>query len=144
MVYRAEIQHHFRVSNLTTSELRKKTILFIEDEQELLTTVSNLLYDHGYEVIGVKKAEDALDELKKSIPDLLLVDIKLPGKDGFDFLEEVRRIKECNGVPFVFLTAFNDLKAMAYAKKQGAAEYITKPFEFEYLVTRIRDLAPPN
>ena len=123
--------------------MAKKTIVFLEDELELVTTVSLLLRDQGYDVVGVVNAEDALEFIEKSIPDLFLVDIKLPGIDGFDFFERVRKMESCHGVPFVFLTAYNNLKAMAMAKQDGAAEYITKPFDFEYLVTRIRDLVPP-
>ena len=121
----------------------KKKILFLEDEKELLTTVSMLLRDQGYQVIDAEKGEDALTLAAETTPDLILADIKLPGIDGFDFLKSVRQLKACEKVPFVFLTAFNDLKAMMNAKKQGASEYITKPFDVEYLVTRIKELVPP-
>ena len=123
--------------------MQKKTIVFLEDEPELLNTVSLILRDQGYHVLDAKKAEDALTIIQKSTPDLILADIKLPGIDGFDFFDRVRKMESCADVPFVFLTAYNNLKAMKSAKKQGAAEYITKPFDFEFLVTRIRDLLPP-
>ncbi len=122
---------------------KKKTIVFLEDEPELVKTVGLLLRQTGYEVVEAMKAEDALDLLKKTTPDLFLVDIKLPGIDGLDFFDRVRNMESCTGIPFVFLTAYNSLKAKALAKQHGAAEYITKPFDFEYLVTRIRDLVPP-
>lgn len=122
---------------------KKKTIVFLEDEPELLKTVAVLLRDQGYDVIDVVKAEDALILIKESIPALFLVDIKLPGIDGFDFFDQVRMMDNCTGVPFVFLTAYNNLQAQTMAKKLGAAEYITKPFDFEYLVTRIREIVPP-
>ncbi len=121
---------------------REKTILFIEDEEELLSTVGNLLFDQGYTVIRAENAEKALKAMQTSTPDLILADIKLPGMDGFDFFEQVRQQTSFAKIPVVFLTAFNDVGAMMYAKKVGVAEYITKPFDFEYLVTRIRDLLP--
>lgn len=121
----------------------KKTIVFLEDEPELLSTVTLILRDQGYNVLDAKKAEDALTMIQKSAPDLILADIKLPGIDGFDFFDRVRKMASCADVPFVFLTAYNNLKAMKTAKKHGAAEYITKPFDFEFLVTRIRDLLSP-
>jgi DNA-binding response OmpR family regulator len=123
---------------------QQKKILFIEDEQELLTTISNLLHDQGYHVINAVNAEDALQETRHTVPDLILVDIKLPGMDGFDFFHEIRKSEQFKNVPIVFLTAFNDMNAMIYAKKSGAADYITKPFDFEYLIARIKDLAPPE
>jgi DNA-binding response OmpR family regulator len=122
---------------------QQKTILFLEDEDELLDTVGMLLRDQGYDVVDAKRGEDALDIVQKTTPDLILADIKLPGMDGFDFFQEVRKIDRCRNVPFVYVTAFNNLKAAVNAKKEGAAEYITKPFDFEYLVARVKALAPP-
>lgn len=118
----------------------QKSILFLEDEPELLSTLGNLLRDQGYQVNVIKTAEDALKQVEQSHPDLILIDIKLPGMDGFDFFNEIRKNKALSATPVVFLTAFNDVKAMIYAKKLGAADYITKPFDFEYLVTRVRDI----
>ena len=122
---------------------QQKTILFIEDEKELLVTVEALLLDQGYGVVAVERAEDAWESLKQSPPSLILADIKLPGIDGFDFFKEVQADADLKKIPFVFLTAYNNMKAMLYAKKHGASEYITKPFDFEYLIARIRDLLPP-
>jgi len=122
----------------------KKTILFLEDEQELLNTVSLLLTDQGYDVCSATSAEEALSQMNNPrIFDLILADIKLPGIDGFDFYRNVRTMPQYRSTPFVYLTAFNNLQAAVQAKKQGAAEYITKPFDFEYLITRVKDLLPP-
>lgn len=120
----------------------KKKILFLEDERELLDTVGQVLNDNGYEVTGITTAEEALQRLQKFSPDLILADIKLPGIDGFDFYKAVRKIVHCENTPFVFLTAFNNLQAAINAKKEGAAEYITKPFDFEYLVFRLKSIVP--
>ncbi len=121
----------------------RKTVLFLEDEVQLLTTVGAVLRDNGYSVVESLTAEDALVKLGENTPDLILADIKLPGIDGFDFFNQVRANEAWKGIPFVFLTAFNNLKAAMNAKKQGASEYITKPFDFEYLIARIRELVPP-
>ena len=120
-----------------------KTILFIEDEEELLNTLGKVLRDLGYDVIAVLDAEDALMKIEETTPDLIVADIKLPGIDGFDFFKRMRADNRFNAIPFVFLTAYNDLRAAQYAKQQGAAEYITKPFDFEYLIARVKDLLPP-
>jgi DNA-binding response OmpR family regulator len=122
---------------------KQKTILFLEDEAELLNTLGMLLRDQGYNVIDATRGEDALTFIRQSAPDLILADIRLPGMDGFDFFKEVRKIEQCRNVPFVYVTAYNNLKAAVNAKKEGAAEYITKPFDFEYLVARVKALAPP-
>ena len=124
------------------ADVPKKKILFLEDEQELLDTVGQVLNDNGYEVTGVTTAEEALQCLQEFSPDLILADIKLPGIDGFDFYKAVRKIAHCKDTPFVFLTAFNNLQAAIIAKEEGAAEYITKPFDFEYLVFRLKSIVP--
>ena len=121
----------------------RKRILYLEDELELLETMGLLLREQGYEVISASRAEEALEIAKSSTFNLILADIKLPGIDGFEFMKKLRQIEHCRTVPFVFLTAFNNLKAAMEAKKEGAAEYVTKPFDFEYLVARIKELTPP-
>jgi DNA-binding response OmpR family regulator len=117
---------------------QNKSILFIEDEEELLSSITRLLLDQGYRVDAVPDAEKALALLPKSKPDLILADIRLPGIDGFDFFHEVKKDQRYKNVPVIFITAFNNVKAMSYAKEIGVDEYITKPFDFEYLVSRIR------
>jgi CheY-like chemotaxis protein len=121
----------------------QKTILFLEDEEEFLSTVSSLLRDIGYNVVEVLNAERALEILEKTAPDLIIADIKLPGINGFDFFTQVHRIDKYRKIPFIYLTAFNNLQAAMRAKNDGATDYITKPFELEYLITRIQELLPP-
>ncbi len=121
---------------------KKKSILFIEDEEELLSSITRLLLDNGYRVDAVADAERALAILPQSRPDLILADIRLPGIDGFDFFQIVKKDDKYKSVPVIFITAFNNVKAMMYAKEIGVDEYITKPFEFEYLIGRIRALLP--
>jgi len=131
------------VKKYIESVKRRMTILFLEDEQELLATVGTLLRDNGYSVIESTSAEDAQKKLQEHTPDLIIADIKLPGTDGFEFFQQIRTQEQWKKTPFIFLTAFNNLKAAMQAKKQGAAEYITKPFDFEYLITRVREIVPP-
>ncbi len=120
----------------------EKTILFLEDEPELLSSVSRLLREEGYRVIDRRTAEEGLTEIGKKNPDLMLVDIRLPGIDGLEFFRTVKSMEEVREKPFIFLTAFNSLKMAMETRQQGAAEYITKPFDFEYLLARIMELAP--
>ena len=114
------------------------TILFIEDEEGLLQSVTQLLREQGYNVVSVLRAEEALDHLLTLTPDLILADIKLPGIDGFDFFNHIKANNDWKNIPVVFITAFNNVQAMAYAKKLGVREYITKPFDFEYLIARVQ------
>jgi len=122
---------------------RRKTILFLEDEEEFLRALSNVLRERGYKVIEVISAEQAFKKMSEVTPDLIVADIKLPGINGFDFFEAVRKNDKYRSIPFIYLTAFNNLQAAMKAKADGAADYITKPFELEYLIVRIGELLPP-
>jgi DNA-binding response OmpR family regulator len=119
-------------------------ILVVEDEPELQETIANLLREQGYGITVSFSAEEALRKVDKEMPDLVLIDIKLPGIDGFDFFQEFKKKPAFASTPVVFLTAFNSLQAAMAAKQEGAAEYITKPFDLEYLLTVVRGLVPPR
>ena len=80
----------------------KKTILFLEDEKQYLATLSSLLREQGYAVVETSKADDALAEIVKHRPDMILADIKLPGADGFDFFEQVKKNGKLPGNPVHF------------------------------------------
>jgi CheY-like chemotaxis protein len=131
-----------RKNIICISVTQKNTILFLEDELEFLATLSNLLRDLGYRVLDASSAEQALTLLISNIPDLIIADIKLPGIDGFDFFEKVHAVKDLRSVPFIYLTAFNNLLAAQRAKEDGATDYITKPFELEYLLNRVQEILP--
>ena len=121
---------------------QKNNILFLEDELEFQTTLTCLLRDLGYQVIEASSAEQALTLLNSNIPDLIIADIKLPGIDGFDFFEKVHTVNHLRSVPFIYLTAYNNLRAAQKAKEDGATDYITKPFELEYLLNRVQEILP--
>jgi len=120
----------------------RKTILVLEDEAEFLQTLGALLRDQGYDVAEITTGEEGLKWLQNRKPDLIIADIRLPGIDGFDFFTEIRKNSTYRSIPFIYLTAYNNLEAAKKAKQEGAADYITKPFELDYLITRVRDLLP--
>jgi CheY-like chemotaxis protein len=121
----------------------KKIILVLEDELEFLQTLGALLRDQGYDVEEVTTGEEGLRRLQGIKPDLIIADIRLPGIDGFDFFSEIQKRGDYRSIPFIYLTAFNNLAAAKKAKQEGAADYITKPFELDYLIARVRELLPP-
>jgi two-component system, sensor histidine kinase and response regulator len=125
------------------TEPKARTIVVVEDEPELLGTILALFRDLGYDVIGTGSAEEALVLLPEANPSLVVIDIKLPGIDGFDLLGEIKNNPRLATVPVVFLTAFNNLQAAINAKKAGAVEYITKPFDFEHLISVVTEIVPP-
>ena len=120
-----------------------KRLVVIEDERALRDDLVDVLTEAGYAVRSAADGKAGLSLVLEETPDLVICDRLMPIMSGFDVLDALRRDRpDLDALPFVFLTAYNNLAAMSLAKTRGAAEYITKPFEFEYLVARIKQLLP--
>lgn len=110
-------------------------ILLVEDEKLLRRSLAFNLEQAGYQVTSASNAEDALDIVKRAAPDLVLLDIGLPGMDG---LEALRKLKAHENLPIIFLTARRREFDEAMGLELGADDYITKPFDLPVLIARIR------
>ena len=115
--------------------MKKKKIMVVDDEPDQIFTVKNVLESSGgkYEVIGVNSGMQCLELLKNNqIPDLILLDIMMPGMNGWDVAAEIKKNPIWNKIPLVFLTAKTD----SFSKTFGgivSEDYITKPFEMKEL-----------
>lgn len=114
-----------------------QTILLVDDDERLREIVGMALEGEGYEVHAAASAEEAGDLLAREEPDLLILDVMLPGKDGFELCREVRTT---SGVPILMLTAKTDTVDVVVGLESGADDYVTKPFVTKELVARIRAL----
>jgi DNA-binding response OmpR family regulator len=113
-------------------------ILLVEDETAIARMIARGLTPHGHEVIPVETGEDSTITLSIDLVDLVLLDIHLPGKDGFEVLADIRRMRR--DLPVTMLTAQDDVRSKVTALDGGADDYITKPFSFDELTARIRAL----
>jgi len=113
---------------------QKRTIMVVDDEPGLVKFVQGCLEYEGYGVITAKNGEVALKCLKEGKPDLILLDIMMPGLDGYQVCERVRESME---IPIIMLTAKNRPQDMAAAIRIGADDYITKPFGADELLDRM-------
>ncbi len=111
-----------------------KTILLIDDDQELGELSSKLLGRHGYQVTHAATGEAGMASLGSASPDLVILDVMLPGRDGF---EVCRDIRSQSNVPIIMLTARGDVNDRIHGLKLGADDYLPKPFEADELVARI-------
>ena len=109
-------------------------IFLVDDDELLRRSIAFTLENAGYQVTTASNAEDALDLLKRSTPDLVLLDIGLPGMDG---LQAVRHFQD-SGIPVIFLTARRRELDEILGLELGAEDYITKPFDADVLLARIR------
>ncbi|MHB1139435.1 MAG: response regulator [Microthrixaceae bacterium] len=113
----------------------RRTVLLIEDDHDLRTTLSMILEDEGMSVEGHSTGEAALARLDVLDPDVVLVDLGLPGMHGFDVVAAVR---ERSDIPVVILTARSDSADVIAGLESGADDYVTKPFVVDELVARLR------
>jgi len=112
-----------------------KHILMVEDDTLLRRSLAFNLEQAGYSVTTATNAEDALALVHQNPPDLILLDIGLPGMDGLDAL---RQFREHIGVPVIFLTARRRELDQALGLEMGADDYVTKPFDLDVLLARIK------
>lgn len=103
-----------------------KKILLIEDEKMLSEMYAEKLSQSGYEVFSASSAEEGLELLKKEEPNLILLDILLPRKNGISFLKDKKNMEEKNSIPVVAFSNYNEPKAKSEARKLGVKDYLIK------------------
>lgn len=110
------------------------TILIVDDEQDMRNLVEIILTKEGFQTIQAQNAEEALAQLAKHKVNLILMDVMMPGRDGFSVGEEIRQTSK---VPMIFLTARDANEDKVKGLMLGADDYIVKPFSASELVARI-------
>lgn len=112
-------------------------ILVVEDERDIAALVGYHLTKEGYRVRTAASGSEALEELTRSRPDLIVLDLMLPGLSGFDLLNEMRGRPELSDTPVIVLTARRDEIDRIKGLELGADDYVTKPFSPQELVLRV-------
>ncbi|PJK03225.1 hybrid sensor histidine kinase/response regulator [Lysobacteraceae bacterium NML75-0749] len=120
--------------SLTTTTGR---ILLVDDQPVSLRVVTQLLQRQGHEVSSCTRGEDALAECLAHPPDLILLDMMMPGMDGFELLGQIRKNPKLASIPAIFLTAAQDQELLLRAFESGVVDYVTKPFLAEELLARV-------
>lgn len=105
-----------------------KRVLIVDDDATVRQVLAKILANAGYRVEEAADGERAAKALEASEPDLILCDITMPGEDGMDLLRDIKRDRRLGRIPFIFLTASTELDSIMSGIREGAADYITKPF----------------
>ncbi len=108
-------------------------ILIVDDEKPICDLIDINLSAAGYQCRSVQDGLEAIDLIEKEKFDLILLDVMLPGADGFDIMEYIRPLK----IPVIFITAKNDVRDKVKGLKLGAEDYLAKPFDVVELVARV-------
>jgi DNA-binding NtrC family response regulator len=112
-----------------------KKILIIDDDEQILDLLKMFLESNDHEVSTASSAEKGLAQVRKKAFDLILLDIMLPDEDGITVLGNMKKIVP--NVPVIMITGGSDVEIAKECLKKGAVDYITKPFDFDYLRTAI-------
>src|SRR5271166_5994700 len=116
----------------------KKFVLIVEDEEDIRELVSYHLLKEGYQVASVASGEEALSVAEKQTPDLILLDVMLPGMDGLTVCQRLRASAATADVSIMMLTAKSEEADIIRGLNLGATDYVTKPFSPRVLLARVR------
>jgi len=116
----------------------KKTILVVEDEEDILALLHFNLIKAGYEVDCAAHGEEALKAVTAKSPDLILLDLMLPGIDGLEICHRLRNDDTTKEIPIIMLTARGEEQDVVRGLELGADDYVTKPFSIKVLLARVQ------
>ena len=117
-----------------------KRILLDDDNTTNLQVLFQALSPEGFELLVAQSGEEALETAQSAKPDLLLLDVKMPGIDGFETFRRLRADEQTSGIPVVFLSAHANLESIDEANALGAEGYLTKPFDFDVIIAKVQEV----
>ncbi|MBI9044369.1 MAG: response regulator [Anaerolineaceae bacterium] len=113
-------------------------VLIVDDRAPNLHILSSMLSENGYKVRPALNGELALKVAKKTIPDIILLDIQMPGMDGYQVCEALKADESTQDIPVIFISALDDVLDKVRAFEVGGLDYVTKPFQLEEVLSRVQ------
>jgi len=120
---------------MSNQSFRDYLILVVDDEKRMVRFIRLNLEQDGFKVISAFNGTEALEQVRKNLPDLVLLDVMMPDMDGFEVL---RKIRQASNVPIIMLTAKGEEEDRIRGLELGADDYITKPFSPREMVSRVK------
>ena len=117
-------------------------VLLIEDEPNIIEAIRFILSRDGWRVDTHSDGKSALEAVEARKPDLIILDVMLPNRSGYDILNDLRAAPETKGLPVLMLTARGQKKDRELAEKLGASRFMTKPFSNGEVLAAVRELVP--
>ncbi|TME97634.1 MAG: response regulator transcription factor [Chloroflexi bacterium] len=127
-----------------TARARRPLILVVEDDPALGEVMCTALKDEGLEARLAQDGDEAMRAVDDLSPACMILDLMMPRRDGFSVLRELRADGRISKLPVIVVTAIFGLSERLYATELGAADYVTKPFDLDDLVGRVRALLSPT
>jgi len=122
---------------METSDRKKTDILIVDDTPENLKVLRSILMQQSYRVRVAINGQMAINSVAESLPDLILLDIRMPGIDGFEVCRRLKADALFQQIPVIFLSASDDLDDKIRAFSSGGVDYVTKPFQVEEVLARV-------
>jgi len=129
-----------RIKNIEDAFSQRRKILIVDDEPLNVQLMAKQLAEYSYDTISAYCGEDALEMVEKELPDLIILDIVMPGIDGFEVIRAIRANKKTADIPIILCTVLNRKEERIRGLNMGADEFLNKPIMFEELVARVRSL----
>lgn len=123
---------------------KRPLILVVEDDPTLGDVMLTALKDEGLDAKLAHDGDEAMRDVDDLSPSLMVLDLMMPKRDGFSVLRELRADGRISNLPVIVVTAIFGMSERLYATELGAADYVTKPFELDDLVQRVRALLSPT
>lgn len=120
--------------------MNKYRIMIVDDSSTNNILYESILADEGYDILVSEDSKAALNRLKKELPDLLLLDLMMPGMDGFHFMQEKNTDKSIKNIPVVMVTAKADKESEQKAYDLGVKRYLTKPVGIMEIVQTVKEV----
>jgi two-component system sensor histidine kinase/response regulator len=121
-----------------------KKIMAVDDENDVLLVIKTALQGEGFKVVTASSGPEALEKIPVEQPDLVILDIMMPGMSGFEVLEKLKADGATARIPVIMLTGLSERGKIREALASGTDYYIVKPFEFEELLTRVNAALEPS
>ena len=118
--------------------MAREKILIVDDEEDVLELVRYNLAKNGYTVTGAATGEEALRKVRSKTPDLMILDLMLPGVDGLNVCKQLKADPKTEHIPIIMLTAKGEEADIVTGLELGADDYVTKPFSPKVLIARVR------
>lgn len=125
---------------LKRGDIMSEKILIVDDQFGIRILLNEILQKEGYKIFQAANGHQALNITKKHNPDLVLLDMKIPGMDGLEILEEMKKIRE--DIRVIIMTAYGELKMIEASKRMGALAHFTKPFDIEEIRSAVKKYIP--
>jgi DNA-binding response OmpR family regulator len=115
----------------------RANILIVDDTPANLRLLAGILKERGYRILPVTSGQAALEIARKSPPDLILLDINMPGMNGYEVCAELKSDEKLQEIPIIFISAINETIDKVKAFSIGGVDYITKPFHIKEVIARV-------